>query len=87
MLIIVAESLLGSRCDFTDEFVGAIPAGPDAREAMVFFEESIALFEIAPESDQRRLIGMSCCQCFQAVVREPRGENLNRQVLLTLAVD
>src|SRR5258708_38510380 len=60
MLIIVAESMLASRCDFVDKFVGTIPARLDDREAMSFFEEIVALLEIAPESGQRRLFGVSC---------------------------
>jgi hypothetical protein len=60
MPTIVAESLLASRCDFVGEFVGAIPARPDGCEAMICFEEIVALLEITPESQERRLIGMCC---------------------------
>src|SRR2546423_15181696 len=63
--------------------VGAISTGLDAREAMVFFEEIVAFFEIAPESDQRGLAGVRCCQCFQAGVRQPGRENLDRQTSLS----
>jgi len=67
--------------------VGAISTGLDAREAMVFFEEIIAFFEIAPESDQRGLAGVRCCQCFQAGVRQPGRENLDRQMSLSEVAD
>jgi hypothetical protein len=78
MPTIVAESMLASRCDFVGEFVGAIPARLDDRKAMICLEQIVALLEIAPESQERRLMGMRCCQCFQAIVREARGENVNR---------
>src|SRR6266481_3811112 len=67
--------------------VGAISTGLDAREAMVFFEEIVAFFEIAPESDQRGLAGVRCCQCFQAGVRQPGRENLDRQMSLSEVAD
>jgi len=72
---------------FGGESVSAIRPGFDAREAMISFEEIVALFEITPESDQRRLSGVRCYQGFQAVVRESHRENLNWQVLVILVVD
>ena len=72
---------------FGGESVSAISPGFDAREAMISFEEIVALFEITPESDQHRLSGVRCYQGFQAVVRESHRENLNWQVLVILVVD
>src|SRR5260370_16525064 len=60
MLIIVAESMLASRCDFVDKFVGTIPARLDDREAMGFFEVIGALLEIPPQTAQPCLF----CACF-----------------------
>ena len=54
---------------------------------MVLFEEIVALFQIAPESNQQCLISVSCRQGFEALVRKPGRVDLNRQVLLILVVD
>src|SRR5258706_12321670 len=71
MLIIVAESMLASRCDFVDKFVGTIPARFDDREALSFFEEIVASLEIAPESAQRRAFGGGCLSCLHAAAGRP----------------
>ena len=67
--------------------VGAISTGLDAREAMVFFEEIVALFEIPPKTQQRRLILVGGCQDFETLVCEPAWENVNRHMSLALILD
>src|SRR4029077_8231566 len=87
MPTIVAESTLVSRCDFVDEFVGAILACPDGSQPMTRFKKIVALLQISPESYQLRLIAARYFQGFETVACEPRGENLNRQALPPLMVD
>jgi len=67
--------------------IGAIGPGSDVREAMVFFEEIVALFEIPPKNQQHRLIFVGSCQGFEAIVCEPAWENVNRQMSLALILD
>jgi len=50
------------------------------------FERVIAFLEIAPKRDESRLIGVRGGQRFEAIVGETRGEDLNGQMLLALAV-
>jgi len=69
------------------EDVGAIRTRLDAREAMVFFEKIVTLFEVVPKGQKRRGILVRCRQGFEAVVGEPGGEDVNRQVGLALIVD
>ena len=69
------------------EFVGAARVGFDTRKPMVFFEEVVAFLEIAPESNEVRLIRMSGNERLEAVLGEARREDLNGQMLLALAME
>lgn len=82
MFLSVRNALLAWR-----ERVGVVGARHHVRRAVAVLEEVVAFLEIAPERNEFGLIAMRGGQRSEPVIGETCGKNLDREMLLPLAVN